>query len=329
MADSDNSLAELIEISVEPIVRCLIRSRLHVSLRTEDERQVSFDAQELVSEIKTTIVAKLIDLKSQTGSGRIDNLEAYVRTVSSNACNQYLRKKYPNRLRLKNQLRYLLTHDRRFSLWNTENDDWICGLADWRDGRFDREALDHSEASYDQLRARLENRGFLPDLIDLVELVEAVFDHRRRPLRFSELIETVYGLRRISEPVHLPEDEVTAEHSTEKEASLLDRLEHKSVLKALWEEIGQLPLRHRAALLLNLKDRHGDGLITLLPIARIASIRQIAEMLEFPIDKFAKIWNDLPWDDRAISEHLGLTRQQVINLRQSARATLKRRMDQA
>ena len=43
-------------------------------------------------------------------------------------------------------------------------------------------------------------------------------------------------------------------------------------------------------------------------------------------EELAGMWNSLPLDDRGIAERLGITRQQVINLRKSARARLARRM---
>ena len=45
-----------------------------------------------------------------------------------------------------------------------------------------------------------------------------------------------------------------------------------------------------------------------------------------PAPELAALWPDLPLEDAAIAERLGLTRQQVINLRKSARARLGRRM---
>jgi len=165
-----------------------------------------------------------------------------------------------------------------------------------------------------------------PDKIELVDLVGLVFKHFGTPIRFGDLLNLIYEVRRISEPVEVPSDETRPEKSLEYENNVLDCMEQSAFLKSLWEEIGRLPLRHRTALLLNLKSSRGDGLITLLPFIRVASIRQIAEMLEFPIEEFVKIWNDLPWDDWAIAGHPGLTRQQVINLRQSARATLRRKL---
>jgi hypothetical protein len=45
-----------------------------------------------------------------------------------------------------------------------------------------------------------------------------------------------------------------------------------------------------------------------------------------PVERLASLWNDLPIEDVEIAEHLGVTRQQVINLRKVARERLARRM---
>ena len=108
-------------------------------------------------------------------------------------------------------------------------------------------------------------------------------------------------------------------------AELNTALDQRLRLKRLWAEICQLPLRQRAALLLNLRDAQGRGVITLLPLTRIATIRQIAEALAMTAEQLAAVWSDLPFEDAAIARSLGITRQQVINLRKSARERLARR----
>jgi hypothetical protein len=67
-------------------------------------------------------------------------------------------------------------------------------------------------------------------------------------------------------------------------------------------------------------------LISLLPYTGTATIEQIAEALEFPLEEFLELWNKLPLDDATIAEFLGATRQQVINLRKCARERLERRI---
>jgi hypothetical protein len=87
-----------------------------------------------------------------------------------------------------------------------------------------------------------------------------------------------------------------------------------------------LPPRQRSSLLLNLRDESGDAALTLLPMLRIATIREIAQALEMPVEKLASLWQELPLEDAVIASFLGATRQQVINLRKCARERLSRRM---
>jgi len=45
-----------------------------------------------------------------------------------------------------------------------------------------------------------------------------------------------------------------------------------------------------------------------------------------PVERLASLWNKLPLQDADIALLLGITRQQVINLRKSARERLARRV---
>ena len=103
-------------------------------------------------------------------------------------------------------------------------------------------------------------------------------------------------------------------------------VEQRIYLQRLWAEVCQLLPRQRAAILLNLRDAQGRGIIALFPLLRIASMRQIAVALDMRSEEFANLWNDLPLEDAGIAGLLGVTRQQVINLRKSARERLARRM---
>jgi hypothetical protein len=61
-----------------------------------------------------------------------------------------------------------------------------------------------------------------------------------------------------------------------------------------------------------------------LPVAGVATMKQIASVLDMPVDELARIWNGLPLDDLRIAERLGLNRQRVIDLRRTARARLNK-----
>lgn len=307
----EGTIAELIETRVKPIVKGLLRRKLLVSMSLSDDRRDNQDALDVMGDIISQVIPKL---RSDKADRSIDNLDAYVRTVTVNAYHQYLRRKYPHRLRITNQLRYLLTHRKDLALW--ESSGWLCGLSEWRTQEL------HPVGS-EQLTAVLEEvkNTCGTGSKDLPNLAMNIFAAAKRPLAFTDLVSVVLTVSGITETEH---QELSSSVSSGED--LAAELEQRDLLKRLWEDVLQLPLRHRCALLLNLRNSRGEGLISLLPATRIATIRRIASVLEFEPEEFAKIWNELPWDDNRIAEHLVLSRQQVINLRQSARTALKRRL---
>jgi hypothetical protein len=104
------------------------------------------------------------------------------------------------------------------------------------------------------------------------------------------------------------------------------QVEKRIFLQRLWEEVRELPLAQRVALLLNLREADGRGCLALFPATGVATLRQIAEALEISAERLAELWLQLPLDDATIAGLLDLTRQQVINLRKSARERLARRL---
>jgi len=120
-------------------------------------------------------------------------------------------------------------------------------------------------------------------------------------------------------------DELLAKEADPR-ASILSELKQRDQLRSLWDEIRELPARQCSALLLNLRDEQGRGVVALFPLTGTATMREIAEVLGMPAERFAELWNDLPLDDASIAELLGVTRQQVINLRKSGRERLSRRL---
>jgi hypothetical protein len=78
------------------------------------------------------LVRLLRELKTNPQNKPVKNLRSYVAVMSYHACEEYLRRKYPQRHSLKNKLRYILTHRQEFALWEGD-DKWLCGFSEWRD----------------------------------------------------------------------------------------------------------------------------------------------------------------------------------------------------
>jgi len=247
--------------------------------------------------------------------------------IAHRTCARWMRRQFPERHALKNRLHYLLTRQRGLSLWQDEDGKSVAGFAVWqkenkqvKPGRHlsDVETLPH------HLRALRSDK---PQ--ELAAAVAAILNYAGGPIEFDELVSAVAVIQGISDqPVEsLAEaEDAAALMPATPEPDQAWRMEKRMFLQRLWEELQQLPLNQRAALLLNLKDASGVGCITLFPATGIATVRQLAATLEISAESFAEVWNELPLEDARIAELLGLTRQQVINARKSGRERLARRL---
>jgi hypothetical protein len=236
------------------------------------------------------------------------------------ACHEYLRRKYPNRHRLKTQLRYLLNTGKRFGIWETAAGEWKCGLARWQTERRPPVTQDALNRWRDTLADVPRGRAGLHP----ADLLARIFERFAGPVDFDELVGIVCQIWGVDDPPAAPE---TAARDLESgDADPAERMELRQWMQEVWREIRELPQAQRAALLLNLRSASGGSAAALIPLTGVASVREIAETLGFSPEAFAAIWNRLPLDDLAIAEQLGVARQKVINLRKSARERLIRRM---
>jgi DNA-directed RNA polymerase specialized sigma24 family protein len=253
------------------------------------------DAEDIASTVMLRLVRRLQAVPFAWDAA-VERLDDFVATLAYHAVYDLLRRRFPARRRLKSRLRYLLTHDKRFAMW-TIDDEVRCGLASWRES---------SEVASDvELTAGIDD-------------VEAIFRHAGKPLRLETLVELTAELWQITDrPEPVP--------SEEPPPSPLAAMENRQFLEALWSEIRELRPLQRAALLLNLRDADGANATALLVTLGIATIEEIAAAMSLAPERLKELWDELPLDDLTIASMLGVTRQQVINLRRAARERLARR----
>lgn len=329
---TDHSVAEelltkLIQEHADPIITKTLRSKLRVSLNGSQGSRENQDALEIASDLRATLISDLRAVQQQPDQKSIKRFPDYVAIKTYSACADYFREKNPRRWRLKNLLRYQLKQNPRFALWTTENNCSFAGLREWRGST----SVAGSSLPLPSFGAILEVCS-IKHSSDLTpaELLSAIFESVGHAVEFDRVVTLVAEAWNITDtPTESVDD---AERETEGEwANSTQRvdllLEQRLYLEALWLEVRDLPVLQRGALLLNLRDAQGGSAIFFVPHLGIASQTQIAEILELPQAEFAALWNDLPLDDSRIAEMLGVTRQQVINLRKTARERLARRME--
>lgn len=322
---ADLRLVTLIDEHAVPIVREILGSSLRFHLNNSSATSTQ-DANDLFNDIIANVLSRLRTMRSDRSQGAITDFRGYVAATAYNACNLYLRHKYPRRSRLKNRLRYLLSHDATFALWTNEASGLICGFAQWRD-----QGAASPQRLFEKIRqdpvewiqtAGLTNVGI--DRAQLLILLHALFQSCGSPVKLDDLVNVVADICHEKDQPDKPLDTMMQLAAPTLNFEIM--LEQQHVLALLWQEVCELPFRQRLALLLNFKDAGGQDLVSLLPYTRTATIEQIAQAIDFPLAEFLRLWNKLPLDDATIAGLLGATRQQVINLRKCARERLERRM---
>jgi len=313
-------LSQLITNHAEPVIKGVIRFKLRLNSMRGSQR---VEADDIQQEVVMQLVAQLQRFRKLPAGHPISDVRGMAAVIAHRTCARWMRRQFPERHALKNRLHYLLTRQRGFALWQNVDGKQLAGFSDWQKENKARGSLQNIERLPDRVRTLKSDKSQ-----ELADAIAAIFDHARGPVEFDELVSTVATLQGITDqPIEsIAEEDDAGAIPTASEPDPAWRLEKRMFLRRLWEELQQLPLNQRAALLLNLKDQSGFGCITLFPATGIATMRQLAQALEISPDSFAAIWNDLPLEDARIAELLNLTRQQVINARKSGRERLARRL---
>jgi RNA polymerase sigma factor (sigma-70 family) len=280
---------------------------------------------DVVADVRLALMQRLLALRRGRGEA-IENFRGYITRAAEHACYSFLRRRYPERSRFRNRVRYVAAHHASMALERDPGGMWRCVTR-----RRVRRAPQAGAATLflDDPKAFLAARGVnlqapLPALIDEVL---ACLD---RPLELDRLVDAlalVLGIKDAAVATSRSADESDPIDAIPDPAPAVGEvLEQREQLLQVWNEIASLPPRQRSALLLNLRDPEGGAVLHLLPATGVVTMADIAGVLETSERALAQLWGNLPLEDRAIAESMGLTRQQVINLRKSARARLMRRL---
>src|SRR6184192_2231310 len=113
-ADDDSLRIQRVETLVVEHAVPLIRRIVSRCARSDHQLREE-DADDIIATATLRLIRRLRLLEAEQGS--IQQFEDYVATLTYNTVYDFLRRRFPERSRLKNRLRYLLTRDSRFSLW--------------------------------------------------------------------------------------------------------------------------------------------------------------------------------------------------------------------
>jgi hypothetical protein len=322
----DQLLSNLIVRHADPVIKGIIGYKLHLNAHRGVGQSDAFDIHQ---EVIVQLLAAFRQLRQQPTAHPISDVRGLAAVITHRTCSRWMRQQFPERHAFKNRLHYLLVRHRGFAVWQNENKRLIVGLAMWQGRREVATEKQLRQLSDDEaLVARIRLLKFSRQA-DWSGTLSGIFSRLGGPIEFDRLVSYMAALLQIEdrpiESIDQIEDASEPEESNRQHDAGW-QIEKRIFLQRLWEEVQQLPLNQRAALLLNLRDHEGEGCLALFPALGIATLRQIAEALEMRAENLAEMWNGLPLEDARIAELLQLTRQQVINARKSARERLTRRL---
>ncbi len=311
-ADQEEWLARLVVDVAQPLITRVIRRRLSGSRGVLAE-----DIEDACSEALSCLVPRLRVLRASPAEVDVADFESYVAGLASHVAFQFFARRFPERSRLRNRIRYVLTTDSRFRLSKGGDGTPLCSLKLRNDG-----ARVVTESTVETCRQALAGRS-LP-VSRMQDLLFTILSELPGSIEIGDLTSLLAGILGVDDHNDIVEN--MAERLADPRASHSQRLEMRDSLRVLWGEIQQLPLHQRVALLLNLRSSMGACLWLLVEL-RVVVFRDLAECLGLTGKELAAIWNRLPLEDSEIASRWGLQRQQVINMRSAARQRLGRRME--
>ncbi len=323
--EAERRLETLLEQRVSPLIRKIVARKL--SAHGGKNLFPSEDLEDVAGDATLILLRRLHALRMQPGASDIESLDDYTAAVAYSVCAHHLRRRHPARSRLKSRLRYVLGREPRFLLWEVEGLGLCCGFSRWHGQAPDRSAAERL-TEVEQKPDRWPQSWKRPPFVDRADpgpMVGEIFERIAGPVELDRLVGLVASIWQIERGQQSGFDTVF-ERLADTPATPEIAIDRRRFLERLWIEIQQLPVRQRVALLLNLRDSQGAGMLWIFPVIGVASLRAIAGALEVSVEELAGLWGRLPVDDTVLAERLGCTRQQVINLRMSARKRLSNRL---
>lgn len=168
-----------------------------------------------------------------------------------------------------------------------------------------------------------------PQRLPLSDIVPLIFKYAKAPLTLNEIVTLVAALWGAKEDEQVEIDARNLdllEPELAQQPKLASAYEDRQILRQVWKEIGRLPKPQQKALLLGMHTHQGRDALALLIHTGVATPEQLALLLEMSISDLEELSGTLPLKDSELAARLGVTRQQVINLRVSARKRLGRRL---
>ncbi len=325
-AEAEHLLADLLSMHAKPVIQQVLTTAFarFSSLDGNRRNYETQDFEDVVAEALVKLLEAVRRLKKSPGAATITDFKGYAAVTAFNTWHSYVRQRRTNRAALKRRLHYLLTVHPDLGIWEGPHRRLLCGFARWiGTGRVARSGW------LNQVRMHLNQ--FMNDVPSQnpAGLLRTIFTRASAPIDFEDLVTIIAEILMVTDE---PYDQNLEHHRSKAPHPVVEFVDpfkgegKQLLLERLWKELIQLPPAQRISLLLSFREKGRISGMHLLAEMDIASTADICAALGMSAEEYALILSKLPMKDDKISERLGLSTQQVISCRLTARRRLFRRL---
>jgi DNA-directed RNA polymerase specialized sigma24 family protein len=125
----DEGIARLISVYAEPVIKGIIRYKLHLSSHHATQRA---EADDVYQDALVQFLAELRQFRRQPDVYPITDVSGLAAVIAHRTCSRWMRRQFPERHSLKARIHYLMTRQRGLALWQNENGKQVAGFAEWK-----------------------------------------------------------------------------------------------------------------------------------------------------------------------------------------------------
>jgi len=311
----------------EPVIETAVRLKFGLAAhpRAASSSPAEDEACDVVGDAYAATLRWLQSVRRSPEAAGVESFTSYLHGMVRHTFYDWLRRKYPERHRLKSRLRSLASGDTPvsgFAMWQSAEGKLLFGFSEWQ-GRESRMTARFKDWLSDPASLPQQGPASHSEL-PLPALIAHVLNWIESPIDVDQLVNGLAHLLGIKAAAVEPLDEEhiapLPEPAPEIADQIADRVDAESAVPALVEEMCALPPRQFQALVLGLEQDEAALVLT------VATPSRVATLLGCPAEALGQLLHEAPLPDLEIASRLGLRRQQVINLRKCARERLARRL---
>jgi len=303
---------------VAPVVAKVIRLRLRGIPSAEAD------------DLKQNVLVKLLQWLRRPASEKtqVQDFVGFAARTAHNECHNYLREKAPARLRLKHNLRHLLTKRTEFAICKIQNQT-LCGFAAWEGAGQPLQpssAFDPRSESATEFQSRFGSLS--REATSTAQLVTEILRRCGRPIELDDLVDLVARLKGVpttSLEERLVNDDVGKENSVFRiEARCDENIATRELLACVWKQVLSHPPLQRRAYFYTSEDERGESLLIRLLSENVITVRQLCAGLELSRAELIRVLEQLPMGVAAAAKEIGVPTYQVSSWRYRIKAVLRR-----